>query len=754
MAKDRFLIAPIKDGLRTDLRPWLLPESAFEKLSNAYMYEGRIRKRFGSTYTGTGWASAAVQPLFSRLRIALTDGQGGAIITDGFGDAAGTVPGDIFQIGQLFSIGNEIFTVYQAGVAQDMLTTGGATTATYDTTNGNYVFVAAPINTQIYFYPAEPVMGLTNFETNVLNNRPAIAFDTEFAYEFSGGSWVRMGPTAGSQFNGTDADFFQATNWHGLTSDLNRLFVTNFNATVPAPAGTDDPMWYYDGTGITGWTVFSPKFLVAGTGVQNIVVTARVILSFKDRLILLNTIENDAAGNNMAYPARCRFSHNGSPLDATAWLEKDEVGYTGGGWIEAPTKEEIIGAEYIKDRLIVYFERSTWELAYTGNKLQPFIWQKINTELGSESTFSSVPFDKAVLTIGTTGIHACNGANVVRIDDEIPEQIFKIRNDNSGPLRVAGVRDYLTETVYWTFPVSNSDQYAETFPTKVLVYNYKDGTWAVNDDSITAFGYFEQQTGTTWASTTLTWRRANFTWDSGTLQPQFRQIIAGNQQGFVFKIEAGVSTNESVLQVSEIGAGAGNIIELGVVNHNLNTGDFIKISNCQGTAGVNGNIYQITANTIDVIQIEEAGAAGAYTGGGTISRVSRIDILTKRYNPYIKSGRNISIDSVDFGVQKTTNGQVTVDYYPSSSDISMVEYGIASGALLGTNILETSAYNLVPLEAAQELLWHRIYFCTDGDSVQLRLYTSDEQMVDVGVVESDFQLEGFILNLSPTGRIN
>ena len=751
MAQNRFLIAPIKDGLRTDLRPWMLPENAFARMKNAYIHEGQIKKRFGSLYTGAGWTSALTQPLFSRLRIALT---GGAKVgtTDGSGDANGTVPGNLFKIGQLFSIGGEIFTVYQTGTPAVMYTTGAATTMTLDTTTGAYNFVGATINTQIYFYPAESVMGLVNWETNTLNDRPAIAFDTQFAYQYSGDSWLRMGPTAGSQFNGDDANFFKVTNWRGATSDVNLMFVTNFQATVPA-AATDDPMWRYDGTGITGWTTFQPIFLVGA----NFVRTARIVLPFKDRLILLNTIENDGGGGvgtNTAHPNRCRFSHNGSPIAASAYYEPNQAGATGGGWIDASTKEEIIGAEFIKDRLIVYFERSTWELAYTGNAVQPFIWQKINTELGSESTFSSVPFDKAVLTVGTTGIHACNGANVERIDKEISDLIFEIRNDNDGPLRVAGIRDYLKENVYWTFPTSSSDDFAETFPNKVLVYNYIDGTWAINDDSITAFGVFEQQTGTTWSSTYLTWEEVDFAWNSGTIQPQFRRIIAGNQHGYVFQIDTDISSNESVLQATNVTAGAGHTVTMAVIDHNLDTDDFVKISNCQGVTGINDKIYQVTSTAVGEITIQEPDFAGTYTGGGVIARVSRIDILTKKYNPFISTGKNVSIDSIDFGVQKTTSGSITVDYFASSSNVSMVNDGMVSGSILGTNVLETYPYATVPLEASQDMLWHRIYCATEGDGVQLRLYLSDTQMLDASVAGSDFQLEGFILNVSSTGRLS
>ena len=126
-----------------------------------------------------------------------------------------------------------------------MYATGSTPIMTFDTTTGAFNFIGATPFKQVFFYPSEPVMGLVNWETNILNDRPAIAFDTQFAYQYSGGTWGIIGPTSGSQFNGDDANFFNVTNWRGSTSDVNLMFVTNFNASVPA-AATDDPMWRYD----------------------------------------------------------------------------------------------------------------------------------------------------------------------------------------------------------------------------------------------------------------------------------------------------------------------------------------------------------------------------------------------------------------------------------------------------------------------------------------------------------------------------
>lgn len=695
---------------------------------------------------GSGWPSAAMEPNFSRFRIALSGGAGVGT-TDGAGNASGTAPGAIFKPGQLFSIGSALYTVTTTGTPSVMLQTVSTTTATFNTTTGAYVFVGAPANTQIYFYTAEPVMGLTNYEVGPINNQPSYGFDTQFAYVFSGGSWNLSTGGITPQWNGDNTDFFWTTNWQGLADNVVVLFATNFHAAIGTPAPlTDDPIWTYDGT---NWATFTPNFTVAG----DFIVTSRLIVAFKNRLLLLNTIEQNAAGStNSNYVNRCRYSHNGSPLAASAFLERNQVGYTGGGFLDATTEEAIISAEFIKDRLIVYFERSTWELAYTGNEILPFVWQKINTELGSESTFSTVPFDKEILTIGNTGVHACNGANVQRIDTLIPDQVFDIVDKSEGVARVAGIRDYFVEMVYWTFP-SDNQLSSEVYPTRVLVYNYRSGTWAFNDDCITAFGYFEQQTGMTWASTTTTWEESNFTWNSGTVEAQFRQVIAGNQEGFVFIVDADHGRNSAAMQLTNLVYSSGATSRATIIDHSLSKGDYIMIEFAQGITSVNNNVYRVV-NIVDTdnVDIDTGPLVGTYTGGGFVTRVSNINIQTKQWNPYDKKGQDVYLARIDFAVQKTSDGEITVDYYPSATSVSMVNDGSATNTIMGTGVLETFPYDPVyyPLEQHQDRLWHPIYFQTEGECIQLNMYFTDAQIRDTAIAFSDFEIEGMILHTRPT----
>lgn len=754
MAYDRFLIAPMKSGLRTDLKPWMIPDDAFAQLDNVYLFRGRIKKRFGSRLTGYGWTSDETAPLYSRLRIAVRDGGGALKTTDGAGAAAGFALGIAsatfgFAVGQAFSIGDEIFTVTTAGAVQPMLATGASVVHTFSTTDGAYNFTGCAINTQIYFYPSLPVMALEQYETGTVNNQPTLAFDTRCVYRFTGGIWLRE--TIGAPlWHGTDLDFFWTTNWDGINSYETNLFASNFhvhNYNGVVDTTTDDPIWTYDGT---TWSTFKPLFLLGGAGAGNYIVsTAKIIIGFKDRLLLLNTVETDntAAPNtvNHHYPNRCRFSHNGSPFPvATAWLEPNQAGANGAGWIDAPTEEEIVSAACIKDRLIVYFERSTWELVYTENELLPFVWQKLNSELGSEATFSSVPFDKVVLTIGQTGIHACNGSNVERIDSDIPQVVFQIKDRDSGMARVAGVRDYYTENVYWSFPPGNQNT-VEKYPNRVLVYNYKNNTWSFNDDCITSFGYFEQQLDDSWTAEDLQWQVADMTWNSGVIQAQFRQIVAGNQQGFVFYVEPAITRNASVMQITNMAYDVpSGLTTLHVIEHTLNPGDFVHIENTLSIPG----LYKVNSVT-DKDHFTVASAAPvAYTGGGTIARISKIKILTKQWNPYVDKGSNVHLGKIDFCVEKTDNGELTIDYYPSYTDLSMITQATANNSNMGTNVLETSPYAVeyAPLEQLQTQLWHTIYFQTQGEAVQLYISLNDAQMITETKVYADLELHGLVLH--------
>lgn len=753
MPLDKFMIVPFETGLQTNVRPFLIMDDAFEVLENAYVYRGRLRKRFGGRYTGYGWDNANVAQLFSRLRV-----QVGTI-----GSPSSPVPGNIFLPGQQFSAGDQIFTVVTTGTPANMLATGPGT-GTFNTSTGAFVLSGTGLgnSTPIWWYPAQPVMGITTYQLGAPENEPTYAFDNQFAYLYANGYWQRSGTGSTPLWHGDNLNFFDAAMWIGVTTNLVAMFVSNFNATVGSPAATDDPLWSFSNG---SWAKFVPYTNPGGgaPGSGPFVQTARLIVAFRNRLILLNTVENDGGGGggtNAQYVARCRFSANASPFAVNAWYEPNVVDnvpntYIGGGYIDAYTDEAIIAAEFIKDRLIVFFERSTYELAYTGNDIQPFLWQKINTELGSESPFSTIPFDKQVLTVGNVGVHACNGANVERIDTKIPQTVFTISLSGNDNLRVQGVRDYFPELAYWGY--CSSDAPAQfVYPNKVLLYNYQNQSWAIVDDCITAFGYLQQQPALTWAEILDTWESFDETWQQGSIGYDSRRVIAGNQQGYIFIVDVDSTRNAGVMEITNMSQSAGYTY-LQIIANTLAAGEYIQVQNAQGTnaSTINGQIVQVIANitsggsaSADWIQVQFSPTATVtYTGGGTVARVSNYNILSKQWNPYITDNKNVHLQRIEFGVEATAQGQVTVDYYPSATEVSMLQAGTDTGTLMGTGVLETSPYNPIyyPLEQFQNRLWHSVYFQTTGECIQINIYMSDVQMKNPAISLSDFQCDGMNL---------
>lgn len=728
MALDRFLIAPISEGLERDVKPWLIPESAFAQMNNAYVFRGRVKNRVGSINVG---AFGDTSNITSRLRINLGK-------TNGAGTLASTVPGgaaSIGAIGQMFSIGSELFTVVTAGAADMITTSPTATVYTYNTATGAFDIQTSLATTDVYFYPAKPVMGFTNFEKADINNENTYAFDTFFAYQLLVTGWERLATGgAAAQWSGTDSQFFWSCSWRGTDDYSYMLFTTNYNVT--------DGLRYFDGT---TWTSWAPQY---ASNAADTILSARIIIPFQNRLILLNTIEKYNVGPvTNTFVNRCRYSRIGSPIAANSFRE--DIGGEG-NFIDAPTREAIVSAAVLKNRLIVYFERSTYELVYTGNQVYPFRWQEINSTLGCESTFSIVSFDKTVLGIGQTGIHACTGANVQRIDTKIPDEVFELRNDDTGIYRVHGIRDYYNEMVYWAVPNETRAQ-TQKYPTKILAFNYAENAWAYFDDIITTFGYHQPSTDLTWAEVYKDWENYNAEWNDGEVHAEHRYVIAGNQQGFTFIMHREFEYNAYSQQITNI-TEAGGVITITSVNHNLKSGDWININSAGGTPELDENNYKVKVSAVNTFTIDDPPIfTGPYTGGGTFRLVSKVDLKSKRLNFYSKQAQGTNIQRADFLIDKNDNGQLTIDYMSSSSPLSMREAGLASGSILGTAILSSDAENT--LEGSQERFWHRVYMQAQGESVQLRIYWNDEQMKDPYITTVGFEIHGILFFASPIHQI-
>jgi len=732
-------IGPFETGLEKDKDPYLLPNEAFSELEDAFVFRGRVERRRGFVSNGR------LRRVIASTLITQTTAAGvTTTITDLLADASinlrATEANAELQPGSV--------AVVSGANTWDDTTTPGVMTATGgNAADGTINYVTGEIvlnfsiadaggnaiNVAFNYFPSFPVMGLPTRELPLINKEQTIAFDTKYAYRFTATGWEELPSNTPTTWNGDNSQFFWTTNYRGSVSSEQFFWVTNFNDSV----GGGDPIYYYDPNAAPAdWTVFAPTINGANELHQ-----CKIILPFKDRLLTLNTWEGATLAASVNYPQRLRYSQNGDPSDTTNGWRDDIVGR--GGFIDAPTSEAIVSAQYIKDHVIVFFERSTWELVYNGNELLPFIWKKLNTELGAESTFSEVPFDDGVLSIGDTGIHVANASGVQRIDVKIPDIIGQIKNLNEGTKRVYGIRDYNDEVVYWTLPTAGADQ---TFPNKVLVYNYRNQTFAIFNDSFTCYGYFQRQTGYTWATLPYgSWAAWNVPWNSGALQGFFRQIIVGNQQGYTALFD-GSSSNDVSLSVTDITAST-----VTSLNHNLSIGQYVTFSDLTGVTitpiapNTTQTFMVLTIPTVNTFTIDGA-AAGAYPGGGSITVLNNINIRTKEFDFTTSEDARNLLEEVQFLFDRTSDGEVTLEVYQESAD------SLPMPVLFGTKAVRTRPESNEAFQSNQKKIWHRTRRNIIADSVQMQITLSDEQMRDPGIQMSSIVMHAILMTVTPTGR--
>lgn len=509
--------------------------------------------------------------------------------------------------------------------------------------------------------------------------------------------------------------------------------------------------------------------------------SAKVLVPYYGRLLAFNTYEGSdktIVGGAKQYFNRVRFSQIGDPTQIGAW---DSTIFGRGGFIDAPVNEEIVSAIFYKNTLIVFFEKTTWQLRYVGDYGLPFIWERVSSDLGSESTFSHVLFDDAVLGVGDRAIIAATSQGVERIDLKIPNIVFSFRNQNQGTARVHGIRDFQRELVFWCFNDSTDTGTSQVFPNKTLLYNYRNNTWAVFRNNVTTFGRYYGINSVTWDRTDVFWDDYQEFWQDPDGQAEFPFIICGNQQGFIH-FYGYHSKDEKSLSITAINR-AVSPPQLTIPNHNLIDGDiiylegldFIDTSDSSDVAtDLNNQTYRVeTFETYDanVIKITKwdtvnqsydsnfsytpANGTGTYIGGGTAALIPRMNIITKDFNPFTMEGKQVKFGYIDFLTDKTTSGQISVRLYtdtirPTFNNVLPTDMG---NLLVGQQEMQTQENPLFSNTNAG-LIWNRFFSTAFGQFVLIQITYDEDIMNNKTVLEQEFVLNAMILWIKAGGRLS
>lgn len=550
----------------------------------------------------------------------------------------------------------------------------------------------------------------------------------------------------------------------GVDTTAYGVYVSGGVVMVLSNTVSGDGIRWYDGNSSTlGFANFNPPLNSANT---QFLKGALCMIPFKDRLLFFNTVEGTSStANNVRYPQRCRWSQNGTPYYANspsnygaqlAAYYEDIPGR--GGYIDCPTNEAITAIAQNKDVVLVWFERSFYRLVYTGNEVLPFIWQKINDTLGVESAFSPVQFDDFAIGFGMTGIHKSTTNDIARLDVRIPNQIFTIKNTDQGQERVSGIIDYDEEIVYFAYPDQNAPVDLNfVFNDRVLVYNYRNNTFATLKDTFTTFGYFysTQDLSLFWGNAEDEWGDANYEWGTYQYNSGHRITIGGNQKGYVFRFIHFQVVNDPQLNIEAYNTTTGQIT---CTDHGLEDNDYVYISDCLGTTALNGNTYQINLIDNDNFRLIDGTGAGTYLGLGQIARVDKFQIGTKDFNMFSQVPISMRLNQVDFYVETTESGEFVCSVYEGSNINQAVN---SSATTAGTNynmgsssdIVITSPNNLLLQIPQQQYTWQTLQPSVTGQSMRLFMTQDERQLLDRDVYQHQLILQSFVVYFTSSGRL-
>lgn len=762
MAKyDPLYIRKPETGLVQSRQEFILPDDAYPTLENAYVWRERIKRRQGLELLGrlrrffsaasignsgaSPWTfniySTVVPPITPEANAQIEPGSveiviGAITFTDtGNGTLTSATPGNSGVINYLTG---DVTLTHTAGA-------GVASTITFG------------------YFPNLPVMGLRSRELNSINVEQLIAFDTVYAYRFIGG-WNEFIP--GTTWTGNDSDFFWSTNYwvDSATPIPNKIFwVTNFSGTG------GDPIRYTNGT---QWINFAPQINAAG----DVLGQCLAMLPFRGRLLAFNTLEGPNLATSLPFTNRIRWAAIGNPfttvsaivtvVNPNAW--RDDIRGQG-GFLDIPTSEAIVAVGFVRDNLVIYCERSTWQLRYTGRSIAPFQIEKVNSELGAESTFSAVQFDTSLVGIGDKGIVECDSYKSERIDIKIPDLVFEFKNDENGTKRVHGIRDFQQRLAYWTYVFNPGDLPTSNFPNRRLVYNYENDSWAIFTDSLTALGTFQSPVSRTWATSTFPWSAANFPWLD--VPAQFPSIVGGNQQGYVMYLSSNLEpkvTNDTTLFISDITGNTTTPTVITSPSHNLFTGQVIKIVNIPSTdpfASLNDQIFGVVVIDVNTFQLwiyspstlqfttPRLDAPGVYTGGGEIAVRDGFSIISKKFN-FLEEGENIQMGYLDVLMDNTEEGTITLNVYLDYNDstpINVLPQNINPATSLPDTFFNT-VVNTFPAGGIQSLKnWQRVFCPVRGNFLTIQWTLSNEQLTSIAQ-ESEVQIDAQILWIRAAGK--
>ncbi len=241
--------------------------------------------------------------------------------------------------------------------------------------------------------------------------------------------------------------------WDDITGALtitrdNHVSFVNFNNMVYMVNGEDTPFkWNGTGNGSTNTlptNITKPKYVAL----------------FENYLFYLNVTLSGALASSRIYWSDL--------ADGTAFTDTSFID------IAKNDGQQITGGKVLSDRLVIYKERSIYNLFFTGDSTIPFIVTKSNSSVGCIAPFSIQEVNNGHVFLSTDGLYYYDGNNSFKVSDKITTTLDGYNTTQFGQARSLVQKN---KNRYWlTLPSSG-----QTKNDKVIVWDFFNNAFSIYD---------------------------------------------------------------------------------------------------------------------------------------------------------------------------------------------------------------------------------------------------------------------------------
>ena len=262
-----------------------------------------------------------------------------------------------------------------------------------------------------------------------------------------------------------------------------------------------------------------------------------LVIVFKERVVLFSTNES-----GVDFFQRARWSGVKQPFSWPTANFKD-----------APTSDIIKSVDFIGDELYVWFERSVWRFTWTGDSADPFQWEKISSTEGSVAQMSLVTQDDRQFAVGAERIQLSNGRDIIAADSIIPDFVLDW-NQDSLPYSNSLLLDE-EKHILMSYTSENASAHADgnTYPDRAVVINYEENNFATYGLPIHTMGFSNVESDLTWDDITDAWEDIDYAWNAGQNKSGFPVTLMGNHLGKIFQLNSAGSDDTVAIKFEAIG---------------------------------------------------------------------------------------------------------------------------------------------------------------------------------------------------------